>query len=364
MGVKRLARRKNTYIFAPEPKRRRGPGCLILFLALALTALVLPLLSNEAMNRRMELVPAKISVMGLDKAYENFSMLHISDLHASGVGSDLEAWRTLLYAKRFDAVVFSGDMVGKSGDYAPLLALIQTLKTIKADVPIYFVAGDDDPAPLISAYRGKPEVYADWVLAAQEAGAVYLDAPVSQSVGKFKVWFVPEYLYSVDVTGMISSLTYQKEGMESQGVQYEAEGGASYRALLARLDAMERSAAAIKTILSKDLQVAVTHVPLSVERVRTAVEWAATDELFTIRHVDLVMAGHYVGGQWRLFGQPIYVPEIGWFPGEEGIVGLQRINSVSQYITAGLGASSYYPMPGRLFNVPSVALLTFTAKLQ
>lgn len=360
-----MSRRKNNYIFAPEQHRRKGPGCLVLFLAVVLAVLVLSLMGNAAMNRRLELVTAKIPVMALDKSYEKFTVLQISDLHAAEVGSDAPAWRTALYGKSYAAVILTGDMVGKSGNFAPLVSLIETLRGINEAVPIYFVAGDDDPPPVVSVYRGTPEVYADWVIAAREAGAVYLDAPISQKVGKNFCWFVPEYLYSIDVTGMLQSLTYQKEEMEAKGMPYEAEGGASYRALLCRLEAMQRTVDAVKSMTSKDLQIAVSHVPLSVEYVRTAVEWAQPETIFSIRRVSLVLAGHYVAGQWRLFGLgPVYVPDIGWFPGDEGILGLQRINSVSQYIGGGVGASSFYPMPGRLFNTPSMAMLSFTAKIE
>ena len=360
-----MARRKSTYIFAPDQKRRKSPGCLILFLAILLAFMVLILLSNEAMNRKLDLTTARIPVMALDKAFENFSVLHISDLHAAEIGGNADAWRTLLYGKRYHAVVLTGDMVGKSGNYTPLLSLIEILRGINAEAPIYFIAGDDDPPPLISAYRGTPEVYADWVIAAVNAGAVYLDAPQSQQAGKNNVWFTPEYLYGIDVAGMLSSLTQQKDDMEQKGMQYEAEGGASYRALLARLEAVQRTVDAVKTMTSNDMQIAVTHAPLAVEYVRTAVEWADLDGVFNIRHVNLVMAGHFVGGQWRLPNLgPIYVPEAGWFPGDSGILGLQRLNSVNQYISGGLGSSSYYPMPGRLFNAPSASLLIFTARIE
>ena len=360
-----MARKSNAYIFAPTAKRRKGPGCLLFFLVTVVAAVVLSLIGNATLNRKMLLASEKIPVMALDKAFESFSVLHVSDLHAADIGTDANAWRELLYGKRVDAIVLTGDMVGRSGNYEPMIGLIHALKAAKAASPIYFVAGDDDPTPLISAYRGTPEVYADWVLAAQEAGAVYLDAPVSQPMGKGTVWFVPEYLYSVDAAGMASSLSHQKGEMETKGVQYEAEGGANYRVLLARLSAMERSAEAIKTIKDQDLQIAVTHVPLEVDYVRMALEWAPQDIPFSVRRISLVMAGHYTGGQWRFFGLgPVYVPEVGWFPGDTSLVGLQRINSLNQYVTAGLGASSFYPMPGRLFNPPSVALLTFTARIQ
>ena len=96
-----------------------------------------------------------------------------------------------------------------------------------------------------------------------------------------------------------------------------------------------------------------------------AVEWADQTAVFNFRNVSLVMAGHYVAGQWRLPGVgPVYVPELGWFPGDENILGMQRINSISQYISAGLGASEFYPMAGRLLNSPSVTLLSLTAKIE
>ena len=360
-----MARRKNTYIFAPDPVRRKNSGCLALLFAIAAAAVLLIFLSNEALNRKVLLVTEKIPVMSLDKAYEGFSVLHISDLHGEDVGTDEATWRSLLHGKRFDAVVLTGDMVGKAGNYAPLVSLIHSLRTIKAEIPIYFVAGDSDPPAIVSTYRGTSEVYADWITAAQRAGATYLDVPTSQQTGKSLVWFVPEYLYNIDVAGSAASLLHQKEDMEARGVQYEAEGGASYRALLARLDAMQRAAEAVKGITAKDLQIAVTHVPLEVEYVRNALEWATSDSIFSVRQIQLVLAGHYTGGQWRFLGLgPVYVPDRGWFPGDPGIVGFQRINSINQYITAGLGASPFYAMPGRLFNAPSAALLSFTARIQ
>jgi len=359
--------RRNAYIFAPERKRRKNSGCLILILSIVLALLTISLLSNQAMNKRIELSTVKISVMSLDKAFESFTVLHISDLQASSIGTEAALWRALLFGKRYHAVVLTGDMVGRSGDSASLLALIEILQNINSEAPIYFIEGDDDPDPLVYSYRGTPEVYADWVIEAKNAGAIYLDAPVGQQVGRNTAWFVPGYLYfnGMDAEAMRTSLIYQKEDMEKQGTQYEAEGGAKYRALLARLEAMERAVSALTSMSPNDLQIAVTHVPWNVEIIRNEVEWADQSKLMTIRRVGLVMTGHYTGGQWRLPGVgAIYVPELGWFPGDGSILGLQRLNSVNQYINGGLGASSYYPMPGRLFNMPSAVLLTFTARIE
>ncbi|MEG1678044.1 MAG: hypothetical protein RR379_10265 [Clostridia bacterium] len=360
-----MGRHKNDYIFAPDKKRSDNRGCIFIVLALLLAVVATALLVNAAGNEKLELRSEKIAVMGLDKSYEGFTVLHLSDLHAAAVGSDLEIWRKMLFGKSYQAVVMSGDMVGQTGEFEPLLSLIHTLKQINAAAPIYLIAGDDDPSPILATPRGTPEVLADWVLAAVKAGAIYLDAPVRQEVGKKAVWFVPEYLYDVDAAGMLGSLQKQKESMETLGQQYEAEGAANYRALDYRIDTMERTLAALKIMLSTDLQMAVSHAPLSADYIRTSIEWANQDAVFNFRNIDLLFAGHYCAGQWRLpMLGAIYVPDHGWFPPDDGIVGMQRVNSVNQYISGGLGASDYYPMKGRLLNTPSISLLTMTGRIK
>ncbi len=360
-----MSRNKNGYIFAPQAQKRRSPGCLILGLAILFAAIVLAVLVNISMNKQIDLRSEKVRVMSLDKTFENFTVLHLSDLHADALGLDPIKWKELLYGKSYSAVVMTGDMVGKSGDFSPFVMLIKTLRQLNESAPIFFIAGDDDPAPILTDVHASPGTLAEWVTAAQSAGAIYLDAPTAVQVGKRNVWFTPESLYSVDIAGMLGSLTRQKEEMEQSGRQYEGEGSASYRALCYRLDATDRASLALEKMTDKDLQIGVTHVPLTADYVRTMHSWADPSMIFNFRRLSLVLAGHYAGGQWRISALgPLYVPGRGWFPGDEGVTGMQRINSISQYISAGLGASGYYPMPGRLFNTPGATLLTFTAKLE
>lgn len=366
-----MGRKKDNNIFFREKKKRRASGCLILALAILFAVIALGILSNSILNQRLKLNTEKVRIMGMDSGYENFTILHVSDLHGSQIGFETELWKSLLFGNGFTAVVMTGDMVGAGGDYAPLVSLIKTLREIKENVPIYFVAGDEDPSPVLSTLHGSPEPLAEWVRAAQTAGAIYLDRAVSQQVGKKTVWFIPENLYSIGLTdkagikGMVSTLERQKADMETSGKQYEAEGGASYRALSYRLQAFEESAAAVAAMKEGDLQIGVIHIPLGADYVREMTEWADENDVFSYRKLSLVLSGHYCGGQWRLGNLgPMYVPEKGWFPGDEGIVGMMRINNISQYISGGLAASSIYPMPMRLFNVPNVTLLSYTAKLE
>ena len=357
-------RHKTSYIFVPDRGRGgSGVGWLVLLAVVALCGVAL--LMNHVSNGRVRLSEEKVSVMALDKAFEGFTILHLSDMHAQELGRDIDAWKKLLYGKTFHAVVMSGDMVGAANDYEPLLGLIHTLREIKADIPIYLISGDDDPAPVISTAQGTPEALANWVRAAVQMGATYLDAPIAQKVGKRTVWFVPEYLYDVDAEGMVSSLLHQKQEMEAKGQQYEADGGAAYRALCYRLDAMQRTVEAQKSMLATDLQVAVNHAPLEAGYIRTSLEWADQTRPFNFRAISLVLCGHTCAGQWRLPGVgAVYMPALGWFPDDAQLVGMQRINSINQYISPGLGASEDHPLKGRMFNSPVATLVKFTGAIQ
>ncbi len=356
-----MARRSND-IFAPQ-RERRGTVWLVLILLFAAAIAGGGLAMNQAANQRVTLETEKVAVMGLDKTYEGFTILHLSDLHASSVGSDPSLWRELLYGKSFHAIVLSGDMVGATGNDEPLLSLIHALQLVKKDIPIYFISGDEDPIPVQSA--ASVDVLADWVRAAKKAGAIYLDAPVSQQVGKKTVWFTPQYLYDTDPQTMIDSLVTQIADMEADGRQYDAAGSAVYRALKYRLDAMLRTQEAIKQMADADLQIAVNHSPLEPGYIRTSLEWADQTQVFNFRQIDLLLCGDLCGGQWRLPGVgPVYIPERGFFPGDENVSGLQRINSINQYISPGLGAGQTNPLPGRLMNPPAATLIKFTGNIQ
>ncbi len=365
MGVGSMGRRNKGYIFVEHKKRGPGLG-FFLFLVLLIAGLVTAgAMINTGYNRRVQLETATVNVMSLDKAYEGLTLLHISDLHASQLGSDLSLWKDMLNGKSYKAVIITGDMVGQSGEYEPFLSLIHNLKQINAAAPIYFIAGDEDPTPVLTTNRGTPQVLAKWVLAAQEQGAVYLDSPQMLQVGKKKVWFTPQYLYDVDVEGMLGSLNNQKADMEAQGMPFDPVGGATYRALCYRIEVMERTRTAMREMTAQDLQIAVNHSPLDTDYIRESLQWSEEVHPFSFRNIDLLLCGDLCAGGWRLpGGNAIYEKDHGWLPDDEGIVGMQRINSLNQYISPGLGAPAAQLLPGRVFNPPRATLIKFTAKLE
>ena len=121
-----------------------------------------------------------------------------------------------------------------------------------------------------------------------------------------------------------------------------------------------------KEFTAEDIQIALTHVPLTKEYVEDMVYWSGKEDFFSLRYTSLILAGYYNAGQWRLPGAgPVYVPEKGWFPGDQGITGLEYLAGIPQHISPGMGTSPQYTwQPGRLFNSPVITRIVLTRKAQ
>ena len=103
--------------------------------------------------------------------------------------------------------------------------------------------------------------------------------------------------------------------------------------------------------------------------IKTLQQWSGSEENAFLRSVSLVLAGHYCGGQVRVpFAGALKAPDSanisGWLPQDNLIQGLSTIQGVTQYISPGLGASDAYPIPLRMFNTPSITILTLTSVLK
>lgn len=79
---------------------------------------------------------------------------------------------------------------------------------------------------------------------------------------------------------------------------------------------------------------------------------------------DLVIAGHYHGGQIRLpFYGALFIPNINgaeYFPNQDDVSGLNTYGEYKQYISRGLGASNIgnTKLKFRFFNTPEINLIT------
>ena len=152
--------------------------------------------------------------------------------------------------------------------------------------------------------------------------------------------------------------------MSRKATSLSADDAARRRVLEYELDRLADIREIREQFQPEDIQIVLTHAPLTASYVRDLITWGAKEEAFAMRYAGLILAGHYNGGQWRLpFLGPVYVPELGWFPKNEGISGLSYLEGIPQYISPGLGSDPHYEnMPGRVFNSPTMTLITLSRK--
>ena len=358
----RVRRRRNQYVFAGDVPRGRGKTFLLGLLTVLAAALAAVLITNFTLNNQVALNKVSVTVQNLPEDLENWSILHITDLHGQEIGSSQSAVRKAISGVNYSSVVFTGDLIGPDGDVQPLLEVIALLAT---DKPKFLIPGDEDPSPYMSTAHDSLSVYAPWAQAVMDAGVIILDEPISVQRGKSTIWFIPEYLYSLDLDGMTSVYEKQLADLSAYDI-LTPDQSAQKRLAEHHLARMERISLAIDSMKAKDIQVVLTHAPLTRSYVYTMLQGVEKDEVFSLRNAAVVLAGHYAGGQWRMpWGGALYVPEYGWFPQDNLITGFDYVNGIPQYISTGLAASAYYPwQPFRLFNQPEIAYVTLTARMK
>ena len=163
---------------------------------------------------------------------------------------------------------------------------------------------------------------------------------------------------------MRGAVRNQLEELNSRKTSLTADDAARIRALEYEAERVDALIEMKKEFLSTDIQVVLTHTPLSAEYVADMVSWAGKEDLFSMRYASLILAGHYNGGQWRIpFIGAIYVPELGWFPQDSQVQGLSYLEGIPQYISPGLGSDPHYErQPGRIFNSPVITRIVLTRK--
>ena len=352
--------RKQRYIFAPEKPHRLRALLLGLLVAISLAALGLGVY-NFGLNHQVSAERVSVTVPNLSGDLENWSILLISDLHGQYIGQGHASISRAINGKSYSCIVFCGDMLGKDGDVQPLLDLVALLPP---GTPKLYLPGDSDPPLIATTAHASLSPYADWAVALQDAGVTILDEPVSFTRNRSTIWFIPEELYSLDIASTESAYQARIDRLNAGTAPLDADGAAELRAAEYHMARMRTLRDFQKTISASDIQIAVAHTPLTSEYVSDMVASTEQDAVFSLRRVSLVLAGHYAGGQWRVPGfGALWVPGLGFFPEDSLIRGLDYVSGLAQYISPGLAASDFYPLPGRLFNEPVITTIYLTAKI-
>jgi predicted MPP superfamily phosphohydrolase len=354
-----------------ERKRSRIPySSLLLLFAAVLAALFISLNSQDIVVERV-----LVSIPGLNSDLEGYTILHISDMHGASFGAKQSAIISALSGYSYQVVILSGDMVGSGGNAQPLYDLLGGLHQKR---PVYFVAGDSDPNPLLDVPRdvlgnlGK-YVLADWILGAEELGAHYLNAPVSLKIGSATIWLSPTDQLFLNAEVELKRASYAvkiEEDDVREGIPdaYITLPFTAYRQL-----SLQALSGAIRVMNNDDVHIAVSHYPPTyeqIEAINRKSEMNKEDEPQYMRAVDLALAGHYCGGVWKLpFYGALFIPSInaerhGWLPAQEDVDGLKAVGNSFIFINSGLAVTDKIFLPEiRLFNNPKITLLTLTGTL-
>ena len=358
-----MRREKNKYVFAAEAGRFKRSHRIRNTILILVPILILSFfISNFVVSRRVRLEEVKLTILNLPPDLEEYSILHISDLHGARFGEKQKAIQTVLGKTRYSCVVMTGDMLGEDGDIEPLLELIDLLPD---DTPKYLIPGDMDGTFIQTTAHGSLSPYADWAARLQEAGVKLLDRPMSETRGKGTIRFVPEEIYTLDLDTTESVYKKQLASLNGKSM-LSADDAARIRALDFEMDRLEEIRTLKQEFQPEDIQIVLTHTPLTEEYVQSVMSWSEKEMIYSIRYANLILAGHYNGGQWRIpWKGAVYVPEFGWFPEDEKIVGLSWLGDIPQYISPGLGSDPHYEnMPGRIYNPPVITKITLTRKEQ
>lgn len=306
---------------------------------------------NALVNAFPRVAREEVPVRGLTEAFDGYTLLHVSDLKGALFGAGQSRLRMALGDARFDAVCVTGDMLSAHGNAEPFYALIELLRELRPDAPVYFIAGDSDPEPLSMDYAGGGSPFAPWVLGAKQRGASLLGAPVSVERGEQRLWLTTLSQLTLDLNAM--QRRYEQRYLDA------LDGGDENAVELAEynLSTLEATRTARGQMRDGDAYVALSHVP------------PTEDELAAEPRVNLALCGHYLGGLTRLpFVGALFIPSLslgryGLFPGVRAMCGLTYSGRTAVYVSPGLGFEDahYPPFFLRLFNPPAVTLVTLRA---
>jgi uncharacterized protein len=291
-------------------------------------------------NHRFVVVRQEISIPGLPPQFDGFTILQISDLHSLRFGAHQEELAAGINALKYDLIAVTGDMQDHHKDLKPFLDLIHALNK---KVTVLFVAGNSGPfdVDLFTGYISKDgeEIQAE--------GITLLERPFKVERGGARLWF--------------SELYY---GMRPEALLNIAEKRLSIAADPAQVNYyktavnfQEEMAAVFAGITPSDTLIGITHHP-----VVQAILDGPNNKMLPF---DLVIAGHYHGGQIRLpLVGALYIPapdekRFGFFPDQRIVSGLYSGQSFQQYVSRGLGSGGSIPfLKYRLFNPPEINLIT------
>ncbi len=295
-------------------------------------------------NQRFIVTEQEIEMEG--NLTDDIRILQISDLHEEVFGENQSDLAERINELEYDIILFTGDMMNsiESGDTEPLFDLVRGIENKDY---AYFVTGNTDPYPYDVTESSIQK--AGYIQEMESMGVAYLE-----SIEEIEVKGQNLVLTDHDLSVLNSDEPYTYvEGKPK--VPYE--NAAVYKEYKQnQLDEVSRLLSETDSTV-----ISVTHYPVADPQFEHIKE---ESERYIFRDYDLIIAGHYHGGQFRLpFIGALFVPEP-WYqnavlPPQDRVKGLWESHGIQQYVSTGLGSSNAVSFLNfRLFNPPEINLIT------
>ncbi|MHC1784381.1 MAG: metallophosphoesterase [Anaerolineaceae bacterium] len=314
---------------------------IILFFLFCLLAVSLFATYVLVDNSRVVVKEQIIEIEYLDPAFDGFTILQMSDLHSARFGRNQERLVKLLNSLSYDMIAINGDMVDRSTENP--LPFLEILDNLTNKALIFYVDGNVGPV-VLNRRSGRPT---DYGIQLQENFCILLDKPHMLVRDNAHIWISDDFYKTTEADRWIVDIE-RRIRSESDPVEIaELKQALEYQVELKRI---------LSDISDDEVLIGLTHYPHTPNRLDNP---RPQDSPI----YDLVLAGHYHGGQIRIpFIGAIWVPDPSpdhFFPPEEIVSGFYRGKLTQQYISRGLGSSASFPnLNFRLFNPPEVTLIT------
>lgn len=322
---------------------RKARGRVLLGLLLFIVVLTIYTVWD---NNRIKVVEQDIVIDNLPDTFEGYKILQITDLHEKEFGENQEKLIEKINAIDYDSIVFTGDMllVADSTNYVPIYELLDGINNKEHAL---FVPGNSDPLTYVYRLDNKM-IKHEFIEGLEERGVKLLESIYSVREGDY-------YLHFVDFE--VSTLDTRKRAAIPTGEKL-ANYVRHHNQLLDEITKLD-------TTTQSDVLIGLNHYPV----VDAKIDQLMNNQNNVFRDYDLIMAGHYHGGQFRLpFIGALFVPEPyydhgGLFPPKDRVKGLWEYKKTKQYVSAGLGSSQTVSfLKFRFLNTPEINILTLKKK--
>lgn len=341
--------------------------------------LIFVIIYNYINNSTVKVVNQEIEIDNLPEEFEGFTILQLTDLHGKSFGDKQEDLLKLINGLDFDIVAVTGDMQNRQDeDYEPFIDLLKGIDNKE----IYYTPGNH--GPMVYTDEDTFNSFAKSTMSGNSKGLVDKKNTSGNLVNKENIIKQNESNKknesnndkkdNIDTTNNTTGsnnentkrefteagLEMNKLGVKFLDKAYPIKRNNKTLWISELVYSSEFKDLTNGSYNDGDLKLALTHYPMS--------QWVFEGDVGTkLGKYDLIIAGHYHGGQWRIpFIGALFIPDLnesGIMPSQDRVSGLTNWSGFKQYVSRGIWASGPFKLLRfRLFDKPEINIIKLVKK--